>query len=361
MIDTSRHDALPLPLTTDAIDAGWLTRAVRSTLPDVTVTAARVEEVITGTSTKIRVRVSASGEGAELLGATLIVKGGFEAHAPSMAAMYANEARFYADIQPLVPMRSPMCHFAGSDPASHQSIVVMEDLRRPGVEFCDALRPQTFDRIARRLTAMAGYHAATWDSPLFRPGGRWADIASRFDGWGLDYMRRYLVPEVWDGYIASPRGAAVSTRLHDRAWMARALERIGEIQRGQPACLIHGDTHLGNLYVLEDGTPGFFDAQVARTAWHHEVSYHIVCAADLADRAGWERALLAIYLDALAAAGGPRIAFEAGWLDYRRSIVWGLFIFLINETRFQTEATNTAYAARFGQAALDHDLRALLP
>lgn len=352
--------ALPLPLTTGAITADWLTRAIRQTLPAVTVTQADVVDVMTGTSTKIRVRLAAQGKGAERLGNTVIVKGGFEAHSPDLAAMYANEARFYADIQPLIPMPSPCCYFAGSDPSSHQSIVILEDLRRPGVEFCDALRPQGFDQIARRMETMAAYHAATWDSPHFEPGGGWADIQSRFDSWGLDYMRRYLVPDVWSHYMALPRAAATSVRFHDRLWMERALATIGNIQHGQPRCLIHGDTHLGNLYILEDGTPGYFDAQVARTAWHHEVAYHIVCAADLADRAAWERGLLTIYLDALCQAGGPRIGFDAAWLDYRRSILWGLFIFLTNEVRFQTEAINTAYAARFSQAALDHDLRSLL-
>ena len=361
MIEPTDHAALPLPLQPEAVDADWLTRALRRHRPDVTVTEARVIDVMPGTSTKIRVALTAIGEGAAAIGPTIIVKGGFEPHSPQMAAMYANEARFYADIGPYVPMPSPACHFAGSDPASHQSIVILEDLRRPGVEFCDPLRPQTFAAIARRLQVMAGYHAATWESSRFAAGGRWADIASRFDGWGLDYMRRYLVPDVWDGYMALPRGAAVSSRFHDRLWMERSLARIGEIQAAQPRCLIHGDTHLGNLYELEDGAPGFLDAQVARTAWHHEVSYHIVCAADVADRAGWERDLLAIYIAALAGHGGPRLEAEAAWLDYRRSSLWGLFIFLTNAPLFQSEAVNTAYAARFGQAAIDHDLRGLLP
>lgn len=354
-------DALPLPLTPEEVGSTWLTRALRQRLPGVSVRDSRIVDIILGTSTKIRVRLTAEGEGAEQIGETLIVKGGFEEHSPKMAAMYANETRFYADIQPFIPMPSPRAYFAGTDPDSHQSIVIMEDLKRPGVDFCDALRPHGFDQIARRMETMAAYHAATWVSPHFQAGGRWADIASRFDGWGLDYMRRYLVPDVWSHYMAQPRGAAVSTRLHDRAWMERALMTIGDIQRAQPRCLIHGDTHLGNLYILEDGTPGYFDAQVAQTAWHHEVSYHIVCAADLADRAAWESELLRIYLDALAREGGPVLDWDEAWLDYRRSIVWGLFIFLTNEVRFQTEAVNTAYAARFGQAAIDHDLRQLLP
>ena len=53
-------------------------------------------------------------------------------------------------------------------------------------------------------------------------------------------------------------------------------------------------------------------------------------------------------------------AFDDAWLDYRRSLAWGLFIFLTNEIRFQTESVNTAYAARFSQAALDHDLKRLI-
>ena len=81
----------------------------------------------------------------------------------------------------------------------------------------------------------------------------------------------------------------------------------------------------------------------------------------MADRGTWERQLLEIYLDAMARAGGPRLDREAAWLDYRRSIAWGLFIFLTNEVRFQSEAVNTAYASRFGQAALDHELQRLLP
>ncbi|WP_244309805.1 hypothetical protein [Sphingobium fuliginis] len=177
-------DALPLPLTPQQIDSAWLTRALRQRLPHISVVESQVIDVILGTSTKIRVRLAVEGEGAGQIGETLIVKGGFEEHSPKMAAMYANETRFYADIQPLIPMPSPRAYFAGTDPHSHQSIVIMEDLKRPGVDFCDALRPHRFDQIARRMETMAAYHAATWASPHFRPGGRWADIASRFDGWG---------------------------------------------------------------------------------------------------------------------------------------------------------------------------------
>jgi Phosphotransferase enzyme family len=350
-----------LPLEPEQVTSAWLTEALRLRYPGAAVTASRVADVVNGTSTKIRLCCEYNQVGRDTgLPATIIVKGGFEPHSPGMKEMYANEARFYRDVQPFAPIHSPRCYYAGIDPESYQSIVILEDLQASGVEFLHAQRPQSYPPVARRLTDMARYHAQTWNSPQFQPGGRFEWIGSRFSGWSLEYQDRYFVPEVWQHYISSPRGAAVSQRLHDRAEIRRALHRLGEIESTEPMCLIHGDTHLGNLYIERDGTPGFFDAQVARAPWHLEVSYHIACALDIPDRKAWEQALLVHYLEALQANGVDAPSFESAWLSYRRSLAYGYFIFLINETRFQTEAVNTACAARFGAAMLDHGTLDLL-
>ena len=352
-------DAVPLPLLPAKITASWLTAALRQRRTQITVQSAVIEDVILGTSTKIRVRLVCTGAGAREIPSTVIVKGGFEAHSPTLREMYANEVRFYADIQEHIPMPSPSSFFAGSDPDSHQSIVIMEDLRPLGVEFCHPLRPQNFDQVARRLETMAGYHAATWNSREFQPGGRWHDIGSRFEAWGLAFMRRYLAPETWAHYVASPRGAACSVELHDRFWMERVVEEFAALEAKRPCCMIHGDTHLGNLYIAADGMPGFFDAQVARAPWYLEVSYHIVCALDQATRPRWEAALLDRYLRALADNGVDAPSFDDAWLDYRRAIAYGLLVFLTNEVIFQTESVNTAYAARFSAACLQHRTKSL--
>ena len=87
------------------------------------------------------------------------------------------------------------------------------------------------------------------------------------------------------------------------------------------------------------------------------VRLHSLAALDIADRRRWDRALLAIYLQALSARGVAAPAFDSAWDALRREVVWGLFIFLINEPMFQTEAANTAYAARFAAAAQDWRVR----
>jgi len=353
---------MSLPLTVEQITPQWLSAALRFRYPTVEVTRSTVEDVIYGTSTKIRVRCEYNTAGARAgLPPTLIVKGGFEAHSPKMKEMYANEIRFYRDVQPNVPINSPKCYYAGSDPNSHQSIVIMEDLKAANARFLHPQHPQPYDEVAWRLADMARYHAHTWNSPEFAAGGSLDWVGSRFDGWSVTYQERYLVPDVWRHYMESPRGAAISNRLHDAGQMRRALLRIGELERAEPHCLIHGDTHLGNLYIEANGTPGFFDAQVARASWHLEVSYHMTCALDIADRRQWERPLLVHYLEALKSHGIAAPTFDKAWLSYRRSLAYGLFIFVINEIRFQTEAINTAYTARFGAACLEHDTMALLP
>jgi hypothetical protein len=352
---------MKLPLTPQDITAEWLTNALAFRFPGVQVTGAEIADVINGTSTKIRVRVRYDRAGLDAgLPPTLIVKGGFEAHSPSMKDMYLNETRFYRDVQPYIDIHTPRCYYAGSDPGSHQSIVILEDLRARNVTFCDPLRPQSYEQVATRLEAMARYHAQTWDSPEFKPGGRFDWVLGRHEGWSLTYNARYLVPSVWRHYMESPRGAAVSKILHDRDWMENALKNLAAYHRRFPQCLVHGDTHLGNLYEEADGTPGFFDAQTSKGPWQLEVAYHLVVALDIADRKHYEKPLLTRYLERLKHLEVAAPSFDEAWEAYRREIAYGYFIFVINENRFQTESINTAGAARFGAAALDHDTVRLL-
>lgn len=352
---------LPLPVVPGEVDAAWLSRALGQWHPGIEVTRATIEDVICGTSTKLRVRVDYNEAGQRArLPPTLIVKGGFEEHSPLMKDMYLNEVRFYRDLLPLLPIRTPHPYYAGSDPDSHQSIVIMEDLRLRDARFCSVLEPQRYEQVARRLSAMARYHAHTWNSAELAPGGKLDWIASRYEGFSTIYMQRYLRPEVWTQYMQLPRAAAVPKCFRDSEWMEGALQKLGEYHRCWPVCVVHGDTHLGNLYEEADGTPGFFDAQASRGPWQLEVAYHVAGALDWADRPRWEKPLLIHYLEALRREGISPPSFDEAFEAYRHELAYGYFIFIINESRFQTEAVNTAQAMRFAMAMLDHDTHGLL-
>ena len=357
MNDNMRH----LPTRLDQIDADWLTWALRTRAPGVTCRAAEIVDVIPGTCTKIRLRLDMD-EAGKVAGipATMILKGGFEAHSRAMYSVQLSEVRGYRDVFPVSPLRTPKCFFADYDDEGEQGLILMEDLVARGAEFCSALRPQSFDQIARRLDALARYHAQTWESPDIRPGGRFADFDETEPALRI-YMDQYLAkPSEWQRFIAMPRGAATSVRFHDLDRMIAAFERLVAYSRTLPHCVIHGDTHLGNLYVDPDGSPGFFDSLPGRAPGMKEVSYHMTGALDVADRRAWDRALVQHYLDQLRAHGIDAPGFDEAWEQYVAFLLDGYIIFLLNESFYQPEAVNTAYAVRFSNAMIDHGTLDLL-
>lgn len=354
------RDCHPLPVTIEEIDRDWLTAALRTRALNVSVRDFEIVDIKHGTCTKIRLRLEVDEAGKRAgIPETVILKGGFEPHSRDWHFMHEGEVRAYRDVFPELKLPGPACYFADYELERRQGIVIMEDLVARGVTFCNPLKPQTHEQVARRLTLLAQFHAKTWDSSEFTRGGRW-DWVPDSAGQTRSYTNQYLVPEAWERFVRSSRGAAVSVRFHDRNWMNDALDRILTLSRRLPHSVLHSDTHLGNLYIDRDGTPGFFDMLPHRGPPMSEIAYHIPCALDLADRQRWEGALVRHYLDELERNGAEPPSFDEGMRQYGAFLARGYLIFLINEAYFQIEAINTAYTARFSAAMLDHNTIDLL-
>src|SRR3546814_14652437 len=58
----------------------------------------------------------------------------------------------------------------------------------------------------------------------------------------------------------------------------------------------------------------------------HDVNYLITTALPIGERRAQERDLLCYYLDRLAAEGGRPLSFDDTWLEYRRALMWGVYI-----------------------------------
>jgi hypothetical protein len=360
MAPLSNSSGRPLPLEIDDINAEWLTTALRTRAPDVTVQSFEIVREIRGTCTKLWLRLEMDETGKQTgIPETIVLKGGFEPHSRHLGHMHEREILAYRDMFGQLGLRSPACYFAEYDAERSQGILLIEDLVARGVQFCNPLAPQTFDQVARRLGALARYHAQTWESPELRPGGRlqWLDEAVPMF---KTHVQQYFEPEVWDRFIRSPRGAASSVRFHDLDWMKHALDRLEILSRQLPPVGAHGDTHLGNLYIDRDGEPGFFDPQAVVTPGIQEVAYHTVCAVDTADRQRWEGALVQHYLDELRRNGIEPPGFDETMRHFGAYLAYAYCIFIINESHYQSEAINTAYTTRISAAMIDHDTIGLL-
>jgi hypothetical protein len=352
--------AFPLPITVEEVTAPWLTAALRTRTPGITVLSAELVDANLGTCSKLRYRLVLDEAGrAAGIPELIMVKGGFEEHARQLSQMHEREVIGYRDVYPHIPLPHPACFFAEYDAEQRQGIVIMEDLAARGVEFCHATRPQTHEQIARRLSALARFHSATWGSAELESGGRWGHLPEFFPVM-QSFTDRVLAPEAWAEFIAAPRGAASSRKFHDRAWIVDAVERVKRYCTTLPHAVLHGDIHLGNLYIEPDGTPGFLDTLASKGPPLLEVSYHISASIDAADRRQSEGALVQHYLDEAERAGAAVPSFAEAMRQYAIFLLYGHFIWTTTRSHFQPEAVNTANAARVSAAMLDHGTYELL-
>lgn len=353
---------LPLPVEVEEITPEWMTAVLRQEHPDVTIKAVEITEEIRGTCTKLFLRLERD-EAAVSAGIpeTMLLKGGFEPHSrnPNMHHMHQREVRGYSETLPALGLHHPKCYFAKYDDQVSQGIILMEDLKAKGATFCNALSPQSFEQVVDRMTALARFHARTWDSDAIRADGRWADLPNFFEVMnGFFYEKAN--EENWARFCSMPRGASCSTRFLDRQWMVDSWERLKIYAADMPHCVLHGDIHLGNLYIDTDGTPGFFDTISSLGPGMLELSYHVSVAVDIADRPAWEGALVQRYLDELRASGIAAPDFETAMEQYTVMMVYGHFIWMTTEARYQPESINTANCARMTGAMLDNGLIATL-
>lgn len=354
----SENSPYPLPTRIEDLTTDWFRAALREKYPGVALREARLLDVNHGTCTKIRfaLDVDAAGRAAGIP-ERVILKGGFEPHSRMMHYMHAQEVHAYADVAPHSPLRFPNCHFAGYDAEAQQGIVVMDDLVARGVQFLHPQVPQEPEAVAKRLTMLARHHAMTWGKDNIRPGGPFGWATNVADS---TYFDTVFKPEIWKGYVDSARGAAASVCFHDLEWMKGAMARVNHLCRTLPVMVLHGDTHLGNLYVDTDGEPGFFDSLPHLAPAMYEISYHVTCALDVPVRRQHERHLVAHYREELIRQGVDAPSLDAFMHQFGCFLANGYAIFLVNASEFQPEAINTAYTARFSSAMLDHDTIGLL-
>ena len=234
-----------------------------------------------------------------------------------------------------------------------RSVMLMEDLALRGARFGDVAGSCTRDEAVAVAAAMAGFHAAFWESARFTADlAAFTAPAARSVTWG---------PQTWRLLAVLPR------RFHDVVPPSvRADARIVHTRRGAvaaalrdlPSTLLHGDTHRGNICFVGE-RPILFDWQVAAQGpGLKDLAYFAVTSLDPEVRRGVERDLLTAYLDGLQANSGPRLAAGPAWDDYRMLAVTAFVAAAVTAAfgvRLQGEAVTRTGLDRAAQAVQDLD------
>ena len=226
------------------------------------------------------------------------------------------EARFYRDVASEVPVRVPSVWFAETD--GDRYVMVLEDLVAHGCRFPSPKDPDIAARALDIVEQMAALHAQYWESPRFADDGDLAWLAAKGtgDAGGGGTFVQMAVDAVGDQLPESFH------RLAD-IYLARAVD-ITKLWNSGPRTLVHGDPHLGNLFVDVVGgdRTGFLDwAMLGRSPGLRDVAYVLCNSIPAEVRAADERALVARYCELLAGAG-IELDGDAAWDQYRLFAVY---------------------------------------
>lgn len=337
----------PAPLTLDqALSADWLTEALRETI-------VHVDVVDTQKTVATKTRFLAHRPDGTTL--ALCVKAMLDDGplAPSIARMSQAETRFYQQIAPTSSVRTPRPRYTGVDESSGHGLILMDDVNAAGGRFLDPLEPYSPDLAATSLKQLARLHAEHWDGSGLAPR-TW--LSNRLEEFVATPLRS---AEELQTLLDDPRGERLEAPIRDARRLIRALGLLDEKLADQTSCLVHGDTHAGNI-VFKDGETGLADWQVLqRNSWALDVAYHVGAVLSVEDRRRNERDLLDHYLGLLQGHGvATAPTREQAWELYRSALVYGYYLWAI--TRKVRPAVTHEFTTRLGTAVTDADSFALL-
>ena len=158
--------------------------------------------------------------------------------------------------------------------------------------------------------------------------------------------------------LTGPNGRGVPVELRDPQRLVDVYRAtaaaLSAAESTSPWCVIHGDPHLGNLFLDADGLPCLLDWQlVQRGMWYVDVGYHIASTLTVEDRRTSERDLLRHYLECLAELGVEPPPRDAAWRALSRGIVHGFYLWSI--TTQVEPGLIEILLRRLATAAADHD------
>ena len=227
----------------------------------------------------------------------------------AMLGLYAKEVRFYRDLAPQLPIRTPKTLFADIAPDGASFCLLFEDLgpARGGNQIAGC----SVDDARAAVRQAAALHAPSWHNPaildldwLQPDPAAAAQVKALYPQAQAIFRERYrdvLEPE----YMALCEELADITAATDR--------------RQEKTSLVHGDFRLDNvLFDIKGGAE-----PIAVLDWQTltigngltDIGYFLGCGIGNALRRTHERELLALYCADMTARGVP-LTIEAIWRDY---------------------------------------------
>lgn len=318
----------------DQVTPAWLTRTLQHRYPDLVVNDFKIVKVISGHTTKVRLKLDLNDAGRTAgIPEHVCLKGNFSGD-PLSSNVCALEARFYRYVRDDLAVPAPEAYYADWDDTDGrlQGVVVMEDLVAAGGKFGGSTEPLNVAQAKQALVGFADLHGGWWGSPKLDQH-TWLVTSmapNTIDSDQYRYLGKYIETNV---HLPERIAILPNWFLDEPARLSRAFDTLTAHEQKQtgPRCLIHGDAHLGNTYARPDGTRLFIDWQLVRKGrpWR-DITYFLIGSLRIEDRRSSDRELLRFYCDQLAQRGVAVPSFDHVWNEYRLWPIWGMVSWMAN-------------------------------
>jgi aminoglycoside phosphotransferase (APT) family kinase protein len=299
------------PTEVDDLRAQWFSHALQREI-----TQATILESSTGTTGRARVALVGEPD----VPASVFVKlppfGEQQRALVDHTGMGVTEARFYRDLAAEIPVRVPAVWFSATEGRGY--IMVLEDLVAGGCRFPTPDDPDIERRARDIVEQLATLHAHFWDSARFALGGdlEWlAQRGARSGGGGRTFIEQAV----------AVLGDQMDDEFHRIAELYLAhTDAVVALWRAGPGTLVHGDSHLGNLFVdtAAGDRTGFLDwAVVCQAPGIRDLAYTMCNSVPPDIREAIERNIVDRYCELLGEQG-VEVDADDTWNEYRVHAVY---------------------------------------
>ncbi len=319
----------PLPWSRDAVTADWLGRTLANKYLGVVAEKMDVVQLFDSHTTKMRVAVdwNAAGHAAGLPRA-LCLKSNWSSMFNNVD-ICALEARFYHFLSGALKVPTATCYYADwSDDGSGQGLAVLEDLTERGGKFGHSTQHVGVEGVASALEGLAQLHGSLWNSDIISErNAPWLQTSMRTP---VDHDQLRIMWPWIEENLKDPNFRAVAPRhyLDDPRRILQAFDGLTAFERAfeAPYCVIVGDCHQGNTYILPEGERLWLDWQLVRRGrpWR-DLTYFCVGSLTIEERRAHLRDLVALYREKLLAAGAEGVIdLDEAWEQVRRWVMYGI-------------------------------------
>lgn len=298
----------------------WLSSALDTIVTDALVTPIAEGEGFMGKLARVQPTYGDGGSGPASMVAKIPTDDPGSVAIGQMLRVWEREARFYLELAPKLPVRTPACHYAGGDVESGIFALLLEDLSPydSGDQLIGASPAQAeaaIDWLGRFHAAESGeghsagmdWLPATANSPMYQ---------------GLGPM----LEAVWPGFVDKFGALAPPGTL---GWVERMIPRWNESMATHylAPTLVHADFRFDNLFFDGDSVIAVDWQSIAHGEGLYDVAYFLGGSVPTPQRRATEHDLVARYGRVLRESGAPDVPGDDELFDhYRRCVLMAMTI-----------------------------------